>query len=681
VPEAPNASFLVINEVYDSNTNANEWFELYNSSITATVDLTSYVIYNRDGFNSLASLPPSVRVIGPRQYKVVTPRDLGTATLAGSGLTSRDFLALKNTATDTVVDLVNWGSFADPAWPNYYLFQDYFFRTNLPTMPAPDGPNSLSRVPDGVDTDSGTDWRSSGATPGFTNPNVTPTPGGATSTPTAGCEDRYESDDTQATSKPIEQNTEQVHTLCRAGGTIKDRDFMVFSAIGGKQYTMLTKDLTGPVDTIITLYDAQGNELAENDDITPGQGLASRIDYTFASTGLYYLQVRDGRSNGGLGYQYTVALISTGALPATSTPTVTATRDPNATATPGSCRDAYEPDGVPETAQMMLIGTSQRHSICPTTDADWVRFFARAGKVYTIRTGNLGVGTDTFMFVFDSDGRTMISQNDDGGDGVASRIDFYPLRDDWYFVQVKNAGDIGGPEQVYDLRLDVVPGAPVPPGTATSIIAPVVTGTPAGATPTRPVATQPPVSTPTQGAVPPTPTIRPTTPPTTQPTTAPVPAPTDTPAAEEPTEEPTAEPTPVIPDVPRTGAKPEVQQPAKPQAATIVEPNKQVQPVSSGPKYVPLTFRVYYDLNRDSVFNAGEGIRGIKVYFLNKDAGLAPAGDVVTGEGGTGQTSLLRAGYRVYIPYLGINIDLSRFGERPEHTMWLAPVALPERVP
>ena len=85
---------------------------------------------------------------------------------------------------------------------------------------------------------------------------------------------------------------------------------------------------------------------------------------------------------------------------------------------------------------------AEHHSVCPVADSDWERFYARAGKVYTLRTSNLGPGLDTYMLLFDSDAKKILAENDDGGDGVASRIDFYPLRDDWYFIQVKNAGDI-----------------------------------------------------------------------------------------------------------------------------------------------------------------------------------------------------------------------------------------------
>src|SRR5439155_22758209 len=87
------------------------------------------------------------------------------------------------------------------------------------------------------------------------------------------------------------------------------------------------------------------------------------------------------------------------------------------------------------------------------------------------------------MYVFTSDAKTILAQNDDGGDPanpVASRIDFYPQKDDWYLVQVKNAGDIGGPDETYDLSLAVVAGVPRPPGTATPVTAPVVTTTATG---------------------------------------------------------------------------------------------------------------------------------------------------------------------------------------------------------
>ncbi len=779
-PDSPNG--LVINEIYESQSPSNEYFELYNTSGTA-INLSTYQIYNRDGFTELSRLDDPV--IGPGQFRVIGPTQLHTNTIGGpTGLDRTDFLGLVNTSpTDTVIDVVNWGNAPNPNWPNYNRFAPYFFSANRPQLPAQDGPRSLQRWPDGQDSDQGTDWDDIDSSPGgpscgdpyepddtsgtasnqnvgttvlhrlcpaadqdwvsvnmstgFTytlqaiavgslvdtvmrlydssgnllatddNPNsrnsiivFRPTSNqsfriqvvdraGAgnsgrdylynlqvsaeqvsTPTPTppvpTGCVDAYEPDDSMSQAKYLELNTEQVHILCKSTGGI-DQDWVTFIATAGKVYSMYTKDLAAVVDTVITLYDARGNELAENDDYQPGQGLASRIDYTFSADGQYFLRIRDNRNRSGQGYQYTVGLSSTGQLPPSATPTRTQTPSPfTPTPTLGPCTDSYEPDGVPETARIILIGSTQHHSICPAGDADWVRFYARAGKVYTIRTSNLGVGLDTYMYIFDSDAKTILAQNDDGGDGVASRIDFYPLRDDWYFVQVKNAGDIGGPEQVYDLSLSVVPGVPQPPGTATAIIAPPVTGTPVREPiPTAVVQpTKPPVPTPTQGTVLPTPPLvqQPTF--TSQPAVEPT-RPT------QPIEAPTA--TAVIPGVPITGA---LDEPVPPPVVINVGD----RPAAS-PDYAPVLFRLFYDRNHNDRLDAGEGIRGIDVFFLSGDAGMTLSGSVRTSDNGTGSLKIPAVAHRIYIPYLGINMKLSDFPGREAHSLWLPPVQLPDRVP
>lgn len=787
--DSPNG--LVINEIFYSQTVADQYFELFNTG-AGVINLSTYQIYNRDGSNNLSNLADPI--INPGQFRVIGPTQLGTPTIAGSGLARVDFLALVNTSpTDTVIDVVNFGGSPNPNWPNYERFSPYFFTANIPMLPVESTSNtrSLQRWPDGQETDQGTDFAqifSSPSAPSCADPNEsdntsaeaqaqavgttvlhrlcaagdqdwiavsmstsltytlstnaqgalvdtvlrlydssgnliveddnatsrnstinfrpsaagtfriqvtqkngagnsgpdylytisitgssanTPTP--TTPTP-AGCLDAYEPDNSLTAARGIELNTEQTHVLCPAG----DQDWIVFAATANKIYTMYTEDLAGPVDTIIALYDSRGNKLAENDDALPGQGLESLINYSFSSPGTYYLRIRDARGGGGIGYSYTVGVSSEGALPPTGTTTRTVTPNPNATATPGPCYDQFEPDGVPETARVILIGAVQRHSICPAIDADWVRFYARAGKVYTVRTGNLGVGLDTYMYIFDTDGQRILAQNDDGGEGVASRIDFYPVRDDWYFVQVKNAGDIGGPDQTYELSLIVAPGAPQPPSTATA------GGPPSGqATPTVVrQTTQPPASTPTQGNVPPTPAANRTS--TTVPgpigTAAPPIAPTRTATPAIPPAQATSgatEPTVIVPGVPITGARSEEQ------SRSAV---KKAEPAALAPPQAPATsapmlFRIYYDANRTDSYDVGEGIRGLEVLFMSRDAGLGLIGSLKTSEEGTGRLMLPVMEQRVFVPYLGINVALSKFPDRELHSLWLPPVQLPERVP
>jgi hypothetical protein len=513
---------------------------------------------------------------------------------------------------------------------------------------------------------------------------ATPTPSlSVTPTPIA-CEDQYEPDNVFPTeARTLELNTEQVHTFCLSGTAGPDTDWLRFVASAGKVYTFYTKDLSGPTDTLLSLYDSDGNKLYQNDDYDPGSGLESRIDWSFTSPGVYYLAVREKRNGNSPAYRYTVGVTTTGELPPTGTATASPTLSPfSPTPTTGPCDDAYEPDGVPEAARLIYIGETQSHSICPDGDADWVRFFGRAGKEYTVSTANLGIGLDTYMWLFDSDGTTILAYNDDGGNGVASRIDFFPAADGYYYVQVKNAGDLALPEMTYDLSLVVTPGAPQPPGTATGIIAPVVTVTELPAEEASPTTlvlpTKPPLPTPTQGVILPTPELPEATPAPTEtsgdqapPTKQPQPTSTSL-----PTSTPVQVPTASVPGIPGTGmADPPVVIAAAPQPAPLVE-----QPAAAL-KLAPILFRVFYDRDHNDAFGAGEGIRGINVTFLDVAENLAPSGGLVTSAAGDGTLSIPARLQRVYIPYLGINMPLSRFPEREIHSLWLPPVQLPDRVP
>ena len=784
---------LVINEVYDSQTGTNEYFELYNTS-NVTIDLATYVIYNRDTSIPLNRL--SNTLITPQQpFRAIGSVQLGNTWFAGAtGLERTDFLGLVNTSpTDTIIDVVNWGGSPNPNWPNYDRFATDFFTANIPPLPPADGTRSLQRWPDGLDSDTGSDFAqifSSPSNPSCGDPfeddntsgtardqavgtaslhrlcpagdqdwtsiamssannyqlfaqaqgnqvdltirlydssgvqvaenndpasrnanlnfrpatsgtfrlqvveatgaggngsgylysltitaqavsSATPThtasPTPATSiTPTPiPCQDVYEPDNTRDGAKPIELNTSQRHSLCPAG----DNDWITFVATPDKVYTMETLNLTASVDTVITLYDSQGRYLFENDDYQPGQGLHSRIDYSFDRTGVYYLRIRDSRGSGGSGYEYTVRLSSVGALPPTGTPTRTPTFNPNSpTPTTAPCSDSFESDGVPADAKVILIGTVQKHSICPSADADWVKFYARAGKVYTIRTANLGVGLDSYMYVFDSDGSRILAQNDDGGEGVASRIDFFPLRDDWYYVQVKNAGDIGGPEQTYDLALTVVPGVPQQPSTPSPVIAPPVTVTSGPPPPTQPAqATRPPVPSPTQGQQQPTPPPPPVQ--TGQPQQPPPPVPTGQSQPPQPPVPPgitDLTPTAMVPNVPRTGAQDG--------AALIPQNLPSTGNPQTGPSLSPYSFRVFYDANSDGKWVVSEGIRGARVYFV-ADGGTKSAA-MSTSEAGKCSTLLPTGSYRLLVPYFGLDLPA---GENSR--LKLPPVQLPERVP
>ncbi|HET9496208.1 MAG TPA: CHAT domain-containing protein [Chloroflexia bacterium] len=143
---------------------------------------------------------------------------------------------------------------------------------------------------------------------------------------------------------------------------------------------------------------------------------------------------------------------------------------PTATRTPDRCKDSFENDGLPHQAKEILLGDTQNHIFCPTNDVDTIKFFAKGGKGYSIETSNLSIGVDTYLYLLNREGKApLLATNDDipGGKG-ASRIDFFPKEDEtgWYYVQVKNQGDIGKPGLTYSVSLrQVEPPAATPAAT------------------------------------------------------------------------------------------------------------------------------------------------------------------------------------------------------------------------
>ena len=232
------------------------------------------------------------------------------------------------------------------------------------------------------------------------------------------------------------------------------------------------------LDLSLELFDSSGTRLTFNDDYfnrTPGQpnpkDIKPRIQSWRAPTdGTYYIRVRDTLNLGGSDTTYTIIVQSEsyGPTPVTINEL---------------CRDLFEEDGLPEQARLITSNETQPdHVLCPTGDADWVKFFGLAGKTYYIYTDtrNKGAGAqpgteaggDTVMYLADRDGVSIIDFNDDIGrdgasqalnDGTAPSLDsairFVPSADGFYYVQVKNVGDIGNQFIKYNLTLKLcLPG-------------------------------------------------------------------------------------------------------------------------------------------------------------------------------------------------------------------------------
>ncbi|MFL5801014.1 MAG: hypothetical protein ACJ8CR_04655 [Roseiflexaceae bacterium] len=276
--------------------------------------------------------------------------------------------------------------------------------------------------------------------------------------------------------------------ICRIG----DEDWFKFGAIGGKVYTIDIPRMDLGLDLSLDLYDSDGNPLASNDDYynrpagTAGAGpsdIRPQIDsWRAPRDGIYFFRVRDTLNLGGGDRTYDVIVRSESYGPTPIT-------------VPLICQDLFEPDGLPENARLITSNEIQvDHRLCPAGDADWVRFFGKAGKTYYMYTdsrpyqrdpiGNRDpinpqseAGADTVLYLADRDGVSILDLNDDIEGSLDSEIRFIPPADGFYYAQIKNVGDIGNQFIRYDFSLKLCvpneecgrsPVAPTPQPTATS---------------------------------------------------------------------------------------------------------------------------------------------------------------------------------------------------------------------
>ncbi len=85
--------------------------------------------------------------------------------------------------------------------------------------------------------------------------------------------------------------------------------------------------------------------------------------------------------------------------------------------------DAYEADDTPGTARWIGVdGSPQLHNMHDAGDQDWVRFYAGGRTVYTLTTGNDGGYADTVLKLYNTNGTTVITTNDNISGSLASRI-------------------------------------------------------------------------------------------------------------------------------------------------------------------------------------------------------------------------------------------------------------------
>jgi hypothetical protein len=121
-----------------------------------------------------------------------------------------------------------------------------------------------------------------------------------------------EPNDTQAQAQKVEIPSIINGRIQKSG----DVDYYSFTAKAGQKIVMevRARRLMSPLDSIITVFNARGDMLVENDDWTdPSEALIthhadSRLVYTIPANGNYFLRIRDIQSNGGDAYAYRLTI-------------------------------------------------------------------------------------------------------------------------------------------------------------------------------------------------------------------------------------------------------------------------------------------------------------------------------------------------------------------------------------
>ena len=149
-PTPISAPSLVINEVSSDGVSALEWVEIYNPT-NSSVDISGWKIEDGDSDDTIPSVSPipagGYVVIRGNTSSVVIPNTAILITLSnasiGSGLNDPgDLIRLKDPSGLTV-DEISYGN----------------INTIFPTPPSePNSGESLSRSPNGVDTNTASDW-------------------------------------------------------------------------------------------------------------------------------------------------------------------------------------------------------------------------------------------------------------------------------------------------------------------------------------------------------------------------------------------------------------------------------------------------------------------------------------------------------------------------------------------
>jgi hypothetical protein len=449
-------------------------------------------------------------------------------------------------------------------------------------------------------------------------PSPTATPGGIIYL------DAYEPNNTFAESYAVGVGASTCSITFWPAGDI---DYFHFFAKRGSTYRVFTDDLSPGIDTVLTLYNSSGTEIARNDDVGEIGTVRSEIQFTAGADGFYYARItnKDPSDPTGKTYCFEVEEIAA--------PTPTPSNTPSGTA------DDCEYNSVLEYACIIAKDVVYTFNFLPTLgseqDTDYFWLWMKPGLYYTCETQNLSPYADTNMIFKDQNGNDFVPQlgNDD-----------------------KEPGDYGSKLSIlapYTGYLSIIVG-PVnpPPYEEAALHTYELLCVEEAATPT------------------PTPTnTRPYVPPSTGSGTSPTSTPTPTPI------DPNfVSPTPFDPSsifLTLTPAPPPI---------VDINPLPTATPEAGSGRLATVNVTLYYDENKNYMPELTEGIVDVAVALYDNTTGQLLAFGYTNETGSIRFENIAATGaLRVSVPYL--NYSQVVFGDESNILLRVAPQNLPGTIP
>jgi hypothetical protein len=121
-----------------------------------------------------------------------------------------------------------------------------------------------------------------------------------------------------------------------------------------------------------------------------------------------------------------------------------------------ACNDSNETNNSPSEATSISYDSSTDANICGTGDVDFYQFTGTSGDKVVVDIDSTGNGSalDSYIYLIDSDGSTVLTENDDENSTNQDSIFGYTLtHSGTYYIKVRDANNAGGEDFTYSINL------------------------------------------------------------------------------------------------------------------------------------------------------------------------------------------------------------------------------------